>query len=121
MGCPHARGRWGEELAALYLAGCGYRILARRFRRGGGEIDLVARRGDSLVFVEVKTRSQGGLGVPAAAVDGRKLGRLRRVARAWLAEYGWQGAAAGRFDVVSIIWRGDGRGCELNHLHDVTS
>lgn len=120
MAVSHERGRWGEEIARIYLAGSGYRILAQRFRRAGGEVDLVVRKGACLVFVEVKTRGPGSVAIPEAAVGHSKLWRLRRVARAWLAERGWEGAAGGRFDVVAVEFWGEDRGCELRHHLDVT-
>ena len=71
------RGRRGESLAAWYLWLCGWRILAKRQRIGAGEVDLVARKGRTVAFVEVKWRSSSA--ALADAIDAR---RLRRVARA---------------------------------------
>ncbi len=72
-------GRRGEAIAARYLAGRGFRILQHRFRTRGGEIDLVAEEGETLAFIEVKTRSSAACGRPAEAVDRRKQARLARV------------------------------------------
>lgn len=120
MSIAHERGRWGEEMARIYLASCGYRVLAQRFRRAHGEVDLIVRQREYLVFVEVKTRGPRSVAFPEAAVSRRKLWRLRRVARSWLAERGWEGATTGRFDVVAVEFHGEGQGCVLRHLRDVT-
>jgi putative endonuclease len=78
-------GALGERLAARYLSRERFRILYRNFRPDGrSEIDLVCRDGDSLVFVEVKTRRPGGPGRPVDAVDQAKRRRLLRGIRAWL-------------------------------------
>jgi putative endonuclease len=77
--------RWGlraEWLAAAVLIAKGYRILARHFVVAGGEIDLIARRGDTIAFVEVKARS--GLDEALIAIDSIKRRRIARAARVWL-------------------------------------
>ncbi|MET9796887.1 YraN family protein [Nocardiopsis alba] len=78
-------GRRGEELAARYLERNGMRVLARNWRapHGAGELDLVARDGSVLVFVEVKTRGSLRFGHPTEAVTPRKRSRLRALGRAW--------------------------------------
>jgi len=95
-------GRRGEEAAGRHLVSLGYRILERRYRTRGGEIDLIARDGDAIVFVEVKTRSSLLCGRPAEAVDRRKRARIARAASLYLARRG-AGEAACRFDVVEVI------------------
>jgi putative endonuclease len=77
-------------------------ILDRRYRRRFGEIDLIARHGDLLVFVEVKARSGRGYGGPAAAVTRRKQRRMARVALGYLQERGWLERRC-RFDVVEVL------------------
>ncbi len=116
---PRARtrgelGAQGEALAARHLEAQGYRIVARNLRIERVEIDLIARRGASVVFVEVKTRSSRSAGAPEEAVDARKLARLRRGAAAWLRQHG-AGARAARFDVIACERAPDGR-WELRHL-----
>jgi putative endonuclease len=91
----------GERLAAEHLARAGYRIVARNVRADGVEIDLVAARGDLIVFVEVKTRAGRGFGAPEEAVDTRKCARIVRGARAWLHAHGPRRARA-RFDVIAV-------------------
>ena len=77
-------GRFGENQAAEYLRREGYRILDRNYRCGLGEIDIVARKGDSLRFVEVKTRTGFYYGSPAEAVDKNKQTHIRRVAEIYM-------------------------------------
>ena len=83
-------GRIGEKTAALWLGERGYAVLGRNLRFGRDEIDLVAESGDTVCFVEVKTRRQypdyrTPEGTPAEAVDGRKQTAMVRAAEAWLA------------------------------------
>jgi putative endonuclease len=94
----HRFGAFGEEKAAEYLRRRGFEILARNVRTAYGEIDIVARDGATVVFIEVKSRrSRGGL----EAVDARKRKRLSRLALAFLARAGWLDRPA-RFDVVAV-------------------
>lgn len=95
-------GEFGERAAAGYLRSLGYRILCRRFSAAGGEIDLVCRHGESLVFVEVKARSRNDFGHPAEAVTTRKQRRLAKAALAYLQLLG-NPAIACRFDVVEVF------------------
>lgn len=95
-------GRLGEQQAVDYLAGRGYLILDRNWRSRIGEIDIVARDGDVLVFVEVKTRSTDRFGLPVEAVGPVKLARVRTLAGEWMHEH--QGSwARVRIDVVSVL------------------
>lgn len=95
-------GRWGEREAARFLRRKGYRVLLRNVRIGGGEIDLVCRHGNVLVFVEVKTRSSTAHGEPAEAVDAGKRARLVRAAYAYLEELGREDVTY-RFDIVEVL------------------
>ncbi|MGQ0633007.1 MAG: YraN family protein [Planctomycetaceae bacterium] len=104
----------GERAAARHLRQSGFRILARRYRTPLGEIDLVARDGDCIVFVEVKTRRSGDAGQPFEAVDHRKQVQLTRLALAFLKRHGWLERPA-RFDVVSIIWPAGGARPSITH------
>jgi putative endonuclease len=96
-----ARGIWGEERACTHYRRLGYAIVERNWRCEHGEIDVVARLGDTVVFCEVKTRRSSDFGGGAAAVDRRKQHRLRRLAAAWLATREVHGVEV-RFDVVAI-------------------
>jgi len=103
-------GRWGEEVAVLAYALEGYACVARRWRRAVGELDLVLRRDGILVFAEVKTRRGLAFGRPEEAVDARRLGRMRHVARHYLHEETPRGIDEYRFDVVAVeVGPGAGR------------
>jgi putative endonuclease len=93
-------GRRAEDLAAAFLRAKGLEILERNFRAKVGEIDLVARDGEEVVFVEVRARAARGYGGAAASVDAAKRRKLVRAARLWLSARGWDGAC--RFDVVTL-------------------
>ncbi len=98
-------GRRGEEAAARYLASVGYRILERRYRTRAGEIDFIAEDGETLVFVEVKTRSSLSFGRPAEAVNVRKRARIAGAASLYLARRGSPDRSC-RFDVVEVLESG---------------
>ena len=101
---PHLRrGARGEKLASRHLRHNGYKILFRNFRgRTGGEIDLVCRDHDTLVFVEVKTRTREDFGRPIAAVDRQKQKRIARGGLAWLRMLDNPDILF-RFDVVEVL------------------
>jgi putative endonuclease len=93
-------GGGAEEAAARFLARRGLEIVGRNFRTRFGEIDLIARDGETLVFVEVRMRSSGRFGGAAASVDGVKRSRIEAAARQYLARLPREPAC--RFDVVSL-------------------
>ncbi|MEH1013870.1 YraN family protein [Micromonospora sp. CPCC 206060] len=96
-----AVGAYGERCAVRHLTGTGLRVVARNWRGGQGELDIVAWDGDVLAFCEVKTRRGDRFGSPAEAVVGSKAARLRRLAVEWLAATGTH-ADELRFDVLSV-------------------
>jgi putative endonuclease len=96
------RGREAETQAALFLQRRGYKILERNFSVRGGEIDLVAREGKTLCFVEVKSRRSSAFGHPAEAVNWKKQQRLIRAAQVYLLAHAGAAQPACRFDIVSI-------------------
>ena len=93
-------GSKAEDQAAEYLLGLGYSLVTRRYRGGGGEIDIIAWDGDVLVFVEVKFR-RSGLVAPEAAVDQRKMSRLASAVDSYLASMGGIDVQV-RYDVIGI-------------------
>jgi len=98
-------GEAGESQAAAWYEEHGYEVLERNWRRRDGEIDLILRRGRTVVFCEVKTRSDDRFGTGAEAVLASKQRRIRRLASRWLAELTPASGRARvevRFDVVSI-------------------
>ena len=110
----HELGRRGETLAARFLRRHGYKVLYRRFRaRGGGEVDLVCRHGDTLVFVEVKTRSSLAYGRPGEAVGAEKQRLIVRGASEWLRALP-ETDILYRFDIVEVVVGPDGKPrCEV--------
>ena len=112
----HRLGEWGENAARVFLELCGYRCLDRRYRRPGGEIDLVMGRGGIVAFVEVKTRGIGTLAPAEAWLGQHQVRRLRRLAVQWLAEHPGQAPVGVRFDLVAVQWDGRDAGAEIRHL-----
>ena len=110
-------GRIGEELAADYLAGQGYSVLARNQRTPLGELDLVCRHGREIVVVEVKARSSARFGEGLEAIDSRKARRLRAAAAWWLAEQQLPCYAV-RFDAV-ILSLARGEPQTLRHVKGI--
>jgi putative endonuclease len=105
----------GEEAAAQLLRSGGYRIVARNHRCRRGEIDLIAEKGEVLVFVEVRTRSTALFGGPEETVGARKQQRVIAAARDYLAQRRGPPRAA-RFDVIAVV---DGpSGPSLTHFEN---
>ena len=103
MTAPHLlRGRKGERIACRFLLKQGFDILARRYRSRSGELDIIAYEGDTLVFIEVKTRSSTAFGEPWEFVDWQKQQILRRTAEDFIADHDL-GQYAYRFDIVSVL------------------
>ena len=94
-------GREGEDVAASYLMQKGYRIVARNWRYGPKEIDIVARDGETMVFVEVKTRSTLAFELPQEAVTKKKMKNLVEAADAYMLQYNIE--LEGRFDIVGVL------------------
>ena len=117
MAAKDALGRRGEELAAAHLIASGLTIVERNWRCPQGEIDVVARDGDELVFVEVKTRSSVRYGHPLEAITPIKLARLRRLAGEWCAQHPGSGEHI-RIDAVSVI-APPGRSAQIEHVRRV--
>jgi putative endonuclease len=107
-------GAHGERVAAAYLTDAGLCVLDRNWRCREGELDIVAREGDALVFCEVKTRRGVGYGHPVEAVTVSKQRRLRTLAQRWLAAHD-EHAPDLRFDVVGVLVRPD-RPALVTHL-----
>lgn len=111
-------GRWGESVAAAFLAANGFRILGRRVKPDArDELDIVARDGDVLVFVEVKTRGCEDFGSPISAVDRRKRHALSRAAVRYLRQLGFPRVFT-RFDVVEVIGSPGGADPEIRHVEN---
>jgi putative endonuclease len=112
----HRVGRRFEELAADWLVRAGWRILDRNTRYGRREIDLVARRGSLVAFIEVKGRRSDRCGDPLEAITARKRAEIEEVARFWVERHGTPGLRY-RFDAIAV--RRDARGgLEVEHVED---
>jgi putative endonuclease len=108
-------GAFGERLAAAHLTAKGYRIRARNYRCREGEIDIVAQDGETLVFVEVRTRRGDALGTPAESITTIKESRLVAAAMAYVQALP-QPPADQRIDVVAIQLSPDGRLLAIDHI-----
>lgn len=98
-------GAFGEDVAAVYLEEDAMSVIERNWRCADGELDIVALDGDTIVFVEVKTRRGEGFGTALEAVTQAKTRRLRRLAARWLAEQAWSMSEI-RIDVVGVLVTG---------------
>ena len=98
-----ARGRFGENEAARWYLRRGYEVVARNWRCTAGEVDLILRGGDVVVFCEVKARASNEFGGPEGAVNWSKQRRLRRLAATWLAEVRPANVITVRFDVAAVV------------------
>jgi putative endonuclease len=107
----HRRGLAAEEQAIRYLQSRGWEVVAHRFRVGRVEIDLVARRGMLVAFVEVKARTGQAFGSPFEAVTGAKRREIVKAARVWMDRFGRQSDVY-RFDCIGLV------GNEIEHLED---
>ncbi|MDF2924759.1 MAG: YraN family protein [Paenibacillaceae bacterium] len=101
-----ALGQWGEERAAAYLSGSGLTIMERNWRARSGEIDIIAQDGETIVFVEVRTRRPGGrFGTAEESVDLRKQRQVRETAQIYLHAARKHGLPC-RFDVIAVTAEG---------------
>lgn len=107
-------GREGEDIAVAFFREKGYRILEKNYRTVFGEIDIIARDREVLVFIEVKTRTDDAFGYPFEAVNGRKREKIRKVALCFMKKLKREVAA--RFDVLSIERSGTGH--RIEHIKD---
>ncbi|HEX7005297.1 MAG TPA: YraN family protein [Trueperaceae bacterium] len=105
---------WAEELAREYLSARGYELLAENYPVRGGEIDLIMRHGEEIVFIEVRQRRNSDFGSPAESLDPRKLARLRRAARIYLARTFGRDDLPVRMDAVLVL--GDRDDNRVEHL-----
>ncbi|MEQ9100529.1 MAG: YraN family protein [Imperialibacter sp.] len=106
-------GKKGEIIATDHLRKAGYEIIAKNYRAGRGEIDIIAKLSATLIFVEVKTRSNGKFGYPEEAVTQKKADKLIETAQAYMEEVNWEGNI--RFDIISVDLQ---RSAEITHFED---
>lgn len=116
-GATKPLGDRGEAAAARFLKKKGFTILAEKYRSALGELDLVARDREAIVFVEVKARQGKSGDPPQVAVDLRKQRRLARLALMYLTHHGLHGRPC-RFDVVAVTFDGAGAVERLHHIEN---
>jgi putative endonuclease len=109
---PQQFGQQAEAMAARFLKKRGYKIIARNHRTRSGEIDIIAREGETLVFVEVKARASDRFGSAKAAVTPRKQRQVSKVALGYL-KMTDQSHVKARFDVVTVTRREDAHDIHL--------
>lgn len=108
------KGKEGEQLAADFLIGKGFEIVERNYRHKHGEIDLIIKKANWLIFVEVKARSSYAFGHPEEFVDYKKVKIILEVADYYIHKIDWQGNV--RYDILSIKLKRDRP--EIVHLED---
>ena len=113
-----ALGELGERVAERWLVRAGWRVVARRFRSGHRDLDLIVEQGGPVAFVEVKARRSAAAGGPVEAVGWRKRRELVRSAQVWISRHGLPGAAY-RFDVLGVLI--DAGGARVRHVQNAFS
>jgi putative endonuclease len=113
----HRRGLAGERAAMSYLLQNGWSIEAHRFRLGHHDLDLVARKGRLVAFIEVKTRRSFRFGPPEQSVTRRKRDVLARVARLWQLRFGLPNDSY-RFDLIGVAEAGTPPTARITHIED---
>lgn len=109
-------GKWGEEVAERYLYGLGYDIINQDWHSGHRDIDIVARRGDLYVFVEVKTRRNRDFGDPLEAIDYAKRYNLRRAITHYV---NYHHIDNFRFDVITVVGALNSPTPDIRHYEDI--
>ncbi len=113
-------GDYGEDLACKYLKKQGYKILERNFRISGGEIDIVAKDKDILVFVEVKARWSHQYGLPSESMTYWKIKYLLKTAMFYIMKTGW-GEKEYRLDFVGVDFADDPENPKIELIKNITS
>ncbi len=106
-------GKEGEKLAADYLIENGFEVIKRNYRYRRFEIDIIAKKEETLVFVEVKTRSANYFGEPEEALDEKQSAQIIEAAENFILETDWEGDI--RFDIISVLKRGK---IKITHFED---
>ncbi|MEK7122970.1 MAG: YraN family protein [Patescibacteria group bacterium] len=115
----HTIGKQGEDIAASYLERRGYTIIGRNYRIRGGEIDLVARKGDEIVFVEVKARSSARYGYPEESVTSQKTRFIARAIASFMRKHRIPDSFYLRFDVIAIDGSVHEGAQSIHHIQNV--
>lgn len=113
-------GKWGEETAARYLTALGHEILEYNYRTPYGEIDLITRLDETIVFVEVKTRGSKILGMPEISVTARKQMHMLHSAEYYIQQHP-QLSSTWRIDVIAIQHLGTGESPSIMHFENAVA
>lgn len=113
-------GNLGEELACRYLRKQGYKILERNYRIRGGEIDIVAKEGETLVFIEVKTRYSYDYGLPKESMTFWKIKVLLKTAKFYIQKINW-GDKEYRLDFIGVDFAHDSQNPKIELIKNITS
>ncbi|MBQ8989781.1 MAG: YraN family protein [Prevotella sp.] len=117
MAAHNELGAWGEELAAAFLQQKGYVIIERDWKLGHRDIDIIAKNGNIIVFVEVKTRRNRIFGEPEDAVDYKKISNLRSVINYYVkTRHVYQEI---RFDVITVVGTPGNSQPDITHIEDI--
>ena len=111
--------RLGEDLAAVFLQKKGYKIIERNFRKGYGEIDIIAQKKGILVFVEVKTRTSQLFGTPLEAITPGKLRELVKTAQFYKLLHPTLPDLM-RIDAISIVLHGNNKASTIDHVENIS-
>ncbi len=110
-------GQIGENIAKEYLEKNGYKVIEQNYKTKYGEIDLVAKKGNELVFVEVRTKKGENFGTPEETINKKKLRKLWGNAKAYAARKKWQGSY--RIDAVCLVLKYDNATERINHYENI--
>lgn len=114
-GTTKATGKLGEQIAADFLSSKGYTIITRNFQTRSGEIDIIARDGDTLVFIEVKTRKNEKFGKPIEQIDEKKANRIRITAEEYIVKQNCKNMDC-RLDAISVNMDGETHDFHVEHF-----
>ncbi|MGE9515933.1 MAG: YraN family protein [Solitalea-like symbiont of Acarus siro] len=109
-------GNIGEDIATSYLVKQNYKILSRNWQCGHLEIDIIALRNDTLIFVEVKARLSSNYGDPQEAVSDTKINNLVNAADSYIYKHGYKGEI--RFDIIAIMFNRSIHKYQIEHIKD---
>jgi len=112
-----ATGKLGENIAKEYLENKGYKIIEQNYKTKYGEIDLVAKKGNELIFIEVRTKRGEDFGTPEETINKNKLRKLWGNARAYAAWKRWQGPC--RIDAVCLVLKYDNTAERVSHYQSI--
>ena len=118
MAIHNTTGSWGETQATTFLEGKGYEIIEKNYRHKHAEIDLIVKKNKTLIFVEVKTRSGTGFGMPEEFVNYTKAKLIMKAAENYIYTKDWHFDI--RFDIISILILSSG-GINIKHIEDAFS